>query len=60
MILQYIQGTKTYDIHYAADSELELVGYIDSDWAGVVRDYAPNKCRSGITNILKHLQTIDF
>ena len=26
----------------------------------VVRDYAPNKRRSGITNILKHLQTIDF
>ena len=33
-ILQYIQGTSTYDIHYAADSELELVGYIDSDWEG--------------------------
>ena len=29
----YIQGTRTYDIHYAADSELELVGYTDSDWA---------------------------
>ena len=33
-ILQYIQGTRTYNIHYAADSELELVGYIDSDWVG--------------------------
>ena len=33
-ILQYIQGTRTYGIHYAADSELELVGYIDSDWKG--------------------------
>ena len=33
-ILQYIQGTRTYDIHYAADSKLELVGYIDFDWAG--------------------------
>ena len=33
-ILQYIQGTRTYDIHYAADSELELVGYIDSDCVG--------------------------
>ena len=31
-ILQYIQGTRTYDIHYAANSELELVGYIDSVW----------------------------
>ena len=33
-ILQYIQGTKTYDIHYVADFELELAGYTDSDWAG--------------------------
>ena len=33
-ILQYIQGTRTYSIHYAADSELELVGYTDFDWVG--------------------------
>ena len=33
-ILQYIQGTRTYDIHYAANSELELVGYTYFDWAG--------------------------
>ena len=33
-ILQYIQGTRSYDIHYAADSELELVGFTDSDRAG--------------------------
>ena len=33
-ILQYIQSTKTYGIHYAADSELELVGYTDSNWVG--------------------------
>ena len=33
-ILQYIQGTRTYGIHYATDSELELVGYTDSDWVG--------------------------
>ena len=33
-ILQYIQGTRTYDIHYAVESELELVGYTDFDWVG--------------------------
>ena len=33
-ILQYIQGTRTYGIHYAADSELALVGYTDSNWVG--------------------------
>ena len=33
-ILQYIQGTRTYGIHYATDSELELVGYTTSNWAG--------------------------
>ena len=43
-ILQYIQGTRTYDIHYAADSELELVGYTDSDWAG---DSIDQKSTSG-------------
>ena len=37
-ILQDIQGTRTYDIHYAADSELELVGYTDSDWVSVSID----------------------
>ena len=33
-ILQYIQGTRTYGIHYAADFELELVEYTDSDLEG--------------------------
>ena len=33
-ILQYIQGTRTYDIHYAAEYERELVGYTDLDWEG--------------------------
>ena len=33
-ILQYIQGTRSYDIHYAADSELDLVDFIDSNGAG--------------------------
>ena len=33
-MLQYIQGTRTYNIHYVVDSELELVGYTDFDWGG--------------------------
>ena len=33
-ILQYIQGTRTYGIHYALDFKLELVGYTNSDWVG--------------------------
>ena len=33
-MFQYIQGTRSYNIHYAADSELELVGFTDSDWVG--------------------------
>ena len=40
----YIQGTRTYGIHYAANSELELVGYIDSNWAG---DYIDRKYTFG-------------
>ena len=41
-ILQYIQGTRSYDIHYAADSELELVSYTDSDWEGDYIDQNSN------------------
>ena len=33
-ILQYVQGTGSYDIHYDVDSELDLVGFTDFDWAG--------------------------
>ena len=33
-ILQYVQGTRSYGIHYAVDSELDLVGFIDSNWVG--------------------------
>ena len=29
-----MQGTRSYGIHYAADSELDLVGFTDFDWAG--------------------------
>ena len=43
-ILQYIQGTRTYDIHYVADFELELVGCTDVDWDG---DYIDKKSTSG-------------
>ena len=31
-ILQYVQGIRTYGIHYATDSKLDLVGFTDSDW----------------------------
>ena len=29
-----VYSGNTYDIHYAANSELELVGYTDSNWVG--------------------------
>ena len=41
-ILQYIQGTRSYDIHYVADSELELVGFTYSDWVGDTIDRNSN------------------
>ena len=31
-ILQYVQGTSKFEVHYASSS-LELVGFSDSDWA---------------------------
>jgi hypothetical protein len=33
-ILRYVQGTITFGIHYATDSTLDLIGFIDSDWDG--------------------------
>ena len=33
-ILQDMQGTRSYGIHYVVDSKLDLVGFIDPDWEG--------------------------
>ena len=34
IILQYVQGTKKFGVHYTASSSLQLAGFSDSDWAG--------------------------
>ena len=31
-ILNFVQGTRTHGIFYKEKSDLELVGFIDSDW----------------------------
>lgn len=36
-ILRYIQGTSNFGIQYTVGSP-ELVGFIDSDWIGLVDD----------------------
>ena len=33
-ILQYVQGTNKFRVHYIASSSLQLAGFSDSDWAG--------------------------
>ena len=33
-ILQYVQGTKNFGLHYVASSSLQLAGFSDSDWDG--------------------------
>ena len=33
-ILNFVQGTRTHGIFYVAKSDLELVGFIDTDWVG--------------------------
>ena len=30
----FVQGTRTHGIHYVAKSDLNLVGFTDSDWDG--------------------------
>ena len=34
IILQYVQGTKKFRVHYTASSSLQLAGFSDSDWVG--------------------------
>jgi hypothetical protein len=43
-ILQYIQGTITFGIHYAAESTLDLIGFTNFDWFG---DSTDRKSTSG-------------
>ena len=33
-ILNFVQGRRTHGIFYKSKYDLELVGFIDSDWAG--------------------------
>ncbi|KAL4179185.1 hypothetical protein AMTRI_Chr13g118800 [Amborella trichopoda] len=37
-ILRYICGTSSYGLRYTHDSNFELIGYTDSDWAGSLDD----------------------
>ena len=68
--LSNTEVNKIQDNKPQADSQAKLVRITEMTYSSVgfpsgvasyvVRDYAPNKHRSGITNILKHLQEIDF
>ena len=35
---RYLRGTIGYGLRYSVDSDMQLVGYTDSDWAGSVQD----------------------
>ena len=37
-ILRYVHGTKTFGIHYATKSTLDLIGFTNSDWVGDSND----------------------
>ncbi|XP_019052048.1 PREDICTED: uncharacterized protein LOC109114200 [Nelumbo nucifera] len=37
-VLRYLQGTKNYGIWYGITHDSKLIGYTDSDWAGLVDD----------------------
>ena len=48
-ILNFVQGTRTHEIFYKAKSDLDLVGFTDSDWAG---DSIDRKSTSGYVFML--------
>ena len=41
-ILKFVQGTRTHGIFYKPKSDLELVGFTDSDWEGDKTDQNSN------------------
>jgi hypothetical protein len=38
-ILIYVQGTTSTGIHYVGGCALDLIGFIDFDWDGNIRDH---------------------
>ena len=42
------------------ENNLQQSGFPSGVASSVVQDYTPNNLRSGVTNILNYLQTIDF
>ena len=48
-ILNFVQGTRTHGIFYKAKSDLDLIGFTDSDWAG---DNTDGKYTSGYVFML--------
>ena len=48
-ILNIVQGTITHGIFYKAKSDLDLIGFTDSDWAG---DNTDQKSTSGYVFML--------
>ena len=48
-ILNFVQGTRTHGIFYKAKSDLDLIGFTDSDWEG---DNTDQNSTSGYVFIL--------
>ena len=48
-ILNFVQGTRTHVIFYKAKSDLDLIGFTDSDWVG---DSTDRKSTSGYVFML--------
>ena len=37
-VMRYLKGTLDYGLKYTSDSEINLHGFIDSDWEGSAKD----------------------
>ena len=42
IILQYVQGTKNFGVHYTTSFSLQLAGFFDLDWDGDPTDRNSN------------------
>eukprot|EP00253_Pinus_taeda_P030054 PITA_30054 len=50
-ILPYVQGTITFEIHYAAGTALNLLGFTDSNWQAAIALSSAEAEYRGVVNI---------
>ncbi|KAG6385483.1 hypothetical protein SASPL_154318 [Salvia splendens] len=43
-VLRYLKGTQGYGVRFMEVQEMQLIGYVDSDWGGSAEDMKGTTC----------------